>query len=215
VLCGALALIAALWAAPPDGAPSDHQGPRAVDGDTVIWADGRRVRLAGVDCPETGRPGAEAARLLAQAHLDAAGPALALVPPEPPRDAYDRLLADIHSGSRSLSTGLVEAGLAWRYRSSDQTLLTAQQEAVRQRRGIHAILDHPLTQGPYVETSTSFHHPACRLVRTRSRQLELRWGAAGSFASGRSPCRSCLAWPPRPPLGPWSRFRPEALSSGW
>lgn len=178
--------------------------------------DGRRLRIDRIDCPETGRPGAAAARDLA-ARFVAAGPA-SLCPREPPADRYGRLLGDLEVGGERLSAVLVAAGLAWRYRCHDADLLRLQERAVHQRLGVHSVLDHPCCQGPLRLTDTSFHRPDCGLLATGGREYPLAFGAEQPLASGLAPCRHCLAWPPAPPgappLGPslaaWSTAGPHA-----
>ena len=70
---------------------------RVVDGDTVALADGRRVRIIGIDAPEIARRGTpgEAGGLAARRHLvtllDGAG--VQVRPGATPRDRYDRHLA--------------------------------------------------------------------------------------------------------------------------
>ncbi len=183
----------------------------AVDGDTLVARDGRRLRLPGIDCPETGRPGAEEARRLSQAFVDAAGPEGPRPEPAAPGlDVYGRLLADLRSQDGSLSERLVDAGLGWVYRGGDDGLLRAQRRAVRLRRGVHALLDRPPAAGPFLLTGSAFHRPSCRVVRERQGVLPTAPRADGPFEDGLSPCRRCLAWPPAAPLGAPSVRGPDS-----
>jgi endonuclease YncB( thermonuclease family) len=189
-----LTLVVAAGAGSAPGAPSSPEGIRALDGDTVALADGRRVRLVSVDSPETGRPGAEAARAFSAAFLEA-GP-VRLDPADPPLDRYGRLLADLRRGEQSLSLGLVEAGLAWAYRGASASLLDSQVAAVEHRRGVHGGLE-AWSDGPLLVTGTGFHALGCSLIGDRRRDLPVEASPERPLKEGRSPCRRCLPWPPR------------------
>jgi len=169
-------------------------GPLAVlDGDTLALPDGTRVRLPGVDCPETGRPlAAEAARFTA---AFVAGRDTSLAPGHPPRDRYGRALADVRAGGASLSAGLVRAGLAWVYADEGRGLVALQAEAVAARRGVHARLARagPL---PLLCGGGRFHRADCPLVARQAARRECCWDVAALLAAGRAPCRTCLPWPP-------------------
>jgi endonuclease YncB( thermonuclease family) len=181
---------------PPTGPPrvaTSAGGVEVIDGDTLRWPDGRRVRLAAIDTPEVGRPLAdEAARFVAEA---LAGREVALVPPDPPTDRYDRLLADVLVDGRSLSEALVASGLAWLYEPGDAPLLDRQAEAVAARRGVHAYVGRA-GPGPFVVTSRRFHRRDCRWIADGLAGRPLEADVASLFSRGLSPCRTCLPWPP-------------------
>ncbi|MFO7303690.1 MAG: thermonuclease family protein [Acidobacteriota bacterium] len=109
------------------------------DGDTVQIAAGRgtmRVRIFGIDAPESGQAfGREAreiaARLLASQLVDVVIRDV---------DSYGRLVAELRQGDRNLGRELVAAGAAWHYTaySDDATLARAEQEARAARRGLWA-----------------------------------------------------------------------------
>lgn len=187
-----LGLVWVLWLGGPAPGPAPP-GPRALDGDTVLLADGERVRLCGVDTPELGRPFAEAAGRWTARFL--AGGAFTLDPPDPPRDRYGRLLADLRRGDESLSESLVAAGLAWVYRSTSRSLLDMQAVAVEHRRGVHRGLGD-WRGGLLVVTRSSFHRLGCPLPGRPPEDLPLESTPEGPFKSGLSPCRRCLPWPP-------------------
>jgi len=171
-------------------------GPvEVLDGDTLRLPDGRRVRLAAIDTPEWGRPGAAEATARVQHLLADGAPPLALVPSDPPRDRYGRLLADLHLDGASLSAILIEEGLAWVYMVSDASLLALQVEAVDARRGVHARLDR-WRPGPLLMTSTRFHRADCPWVRRSAASRDLTRDAASLLKRGLAPCRTCLPWPP-------------------
>lgn len=113
------------------------------DGDTLVVSDGRRVRLAQVDAPETsecfGSQATEALRRLTTART------LVLRPPSegPETDRYGRTLADVHVGGVSVNEALVREGAAeWfeQFASEDpdlaRRLRSAEEEARRAGRGL-------------------------------------------------------------------------------
>lgn len=126
-----LAFAVLLFAAPLAAAPMPlcGAGPRVtciVDGDT-FWLDGRKVRIADINTPETGQPAcpreAELGRratLKLQALLSAGPLELAPAAGGPDADRFGRLLRLALRDGRSLGDELVAAGLAepWRGRRS-------------------------------------------------------------------------------------------------
>lgn len=148
-----LALAAARWgngrrtASPP---PAASEGvvavKRVVDGDTLLLVSGERVRLQGVDTPETVKEhtpvepwGPEASQFTkdftrsGRVRLEFDGER---------RDRYGRLLAFVWVDDRMLNEELLRAGLArfeGRYDYSDakkRRFRAAQDEARRAQRGI-------------------------------------------------------------------------------
>ncbi|MGQ9604740.1 MAG: thermonuclease family protein [Thermogutta sp.] len=120
---------------------------RVVDGDTLVLAGGERVRLLGIDAPESVKPnspveplGPEAARAL-QEYVRAADDRIRLET-ESKRDKYGRLLGVAWAGDVCINEALVEAGLAraeTQYSYSEvlkARLLAAQERARAARRGI-------------------------------------------------------------------------------
>ncbi len=164
-----------------------------LDGDTLRLPDGRRVRLAAVDTPELGRPCADEARDFSAARLAAAS-GWRLVPADPPRDHYGRLLADVLLDGESLSEALLLAGLATLYESDSPRLLACQAAAVRERAGMHARLGR--ARGPFVVTARRLHRPGCPWARLDGPDADVCADAAQALLAGRSPCRTCLQWPP-------------------
>jgi endonuclease YncB( thermonuclease family) len=88
-----------------------------VDGDTLLLADGRRVRLIGVNTPEldhegaADEPGAQQAARFAGVFL--ADKQIGLVSGVSASDRYGRVLAHVYSASgASLEEALLDAGLA-------------------------------------------------------------------------------------------------------
>ena len=110
------------------------------DGDTidVLTSANRKVRLrlSGVDCPETGQPfGANAKKFVSER---VGGRMVRVV--ETDRDRYGRIVAEVYDGTpMTLNVALVEAGLAWHYKqyAADRTdIAAAEQRARTQLRGL-------------------------------------------------------------------------------
>ena len=120
-------LLIARWQGwfPDDRAPSPrgaasgvYEVERVVDGDTLLVRGGQRVRLQGVDTPETvaeDRPvepwGPEATAFTQRFIRDAGGRVRLEIDGEP-QDQYDRWLRFVWHGDRMLNEELVRAGLA-------------------------------------------------------------------------------------------------------
>jgi micrococcal nuclease len=94
---------------------------RVVDGDTIVVDDGERVRLIGIDTPESVKPdspvecfGLEASRRLSQ--LLPVGIRVDLVADVEPTDRYDRTLAYVYLPDGRFVNGLlVSEGFAFAY----------------------------------------------------------------------------------------------------
>lgn len=154
-LCVVLLLAAAsYWAPRPPGeepsplAEGTHLVRRVVDGDTLLLASGHRVRLQGIDTPETVREGypvepwgPEASAFTKQFVREADG-RVRLTFGNERLDRYDRFLAFVWHGERMLNEELVRAGLAnarldYRYSAAmKRRLKTAENEAKAARRGM-------------------------------------------------------------------------------
>ncbi|MEZ6065843.1 MAG: thermonuclease family protein [Planctomycetaceae bacterium] len=119
---------------------------RAIDGDTLLLESGHRVRLIGVDTPETKHPdrpaepfGAEAARFTAS-HVE--GRSVRLEYDLARLDEYQRVLAFVYLDDRLLNEELIRAGLSraetgFAFRASLQRRFRAAEEEARQAgRGI-------------------------------------------------------------------------------
>lgn len=95
-----------------------HGVARVVDGDTLLLDSGARVRLIGVDTPETVKPesaveafGPEAAAYTERFVADAGGRVYLRFDRER-KDRFDRFLAYVFHGERMLNEELVFQGLA-------------------------------------------------------------------------------------------------------
>lgn len=125
-----------------------HRVRRVVDGDTLLMDSGARVRLEGINTPETVREnypvepwGPEASKFtkdfIARAKYD-----VRLTFGNDRLDDYGRYLAFVWDGERMLNedlvrVGLAEARLGWNFSNNlKRRLRIAQDEAKRERRGI-------------------------------------------------------------------------------
>jgi micrococcal nuclease len=95
--------------------PGDCVIRRIVDGDTFYCADGRKVRLLGIDSPELGQgePGRDARDALQS--LVPVGRSIRLEGDAAPRDRWGRTLAWAWSGSRLVNEAMVRGGWAVLY----------------------------------------------------------------------------------------------------
>jgi micrococcal nuclease len=125
-----------------------HNVRRVVDGDTLLLESGARVRLQGIDTPETvaeHRPveawGREASQF-AKDFIRRADGRVRLTYSLERKDRHDRFLAFVWDGDVMLNEELVRAGLAharldYRYSGTmKRRLAAAQDEARAARRGL-------------------------------------------------------------------------------
>ena len=119
---------------------------RVVDGDTLLLADHTRIRLLGVDTPETKRPdtpvepfGPEASAF-SKAHVE--GRTVRLEFDKERHDKYGRVLAYVYVGDWFLNEELLRAGLGHAItnhpysESMKRRFRAAEREAKRQHLGI-------------------------------------------------------------------------------
>lgn len=117
------------------------------DGDTLELATGRdrpvRVRLYGIDAPETGRRGepgqpyGREARRALQAKVASQRVAVEVAD----RDRYDRIVGVVRIAGRDINREMVEEGWAWAYRHYLQgpyasAYLRAEEDARARRAGL-------------------------------------------------------------------------------
>jgi len=108
-----------------------------LDGDSLRVSDGARtleVRLHGIDAPEFGQPGSDAARRALRSMTR--GAELTLTPVT--IDRFGRTVGELHRDGEHLNRRLVAEGHAWVFRrfSRDPALLQAQAQAQAARRGL-------------------------------------------------------------------------------
>jgi micrococcal nuclease len=154
VLCSLLVIwrlyvVAGSAPAGPEVLPEGmHQVQRVVDGDTLLLESGARVRLQGIDTPETVTEdmpveawGPEASQF-AKDFIERAGKRVRLTFSLERKDRHERFLAFVWNGDTMLNEELVRAGLAharldYRYSGTmKRRLAAAQEEARKAGRGI-------------------------------------------------------------------------------
>lgn len=135
---------------------------RVLDGDTIeVFRNGtQRVRIEGVDCPESGQPFSQVARNFTRQLLFDRTVNVRPVT----MDRYGRIVARVLVDGQDASLELVRAGLAWHYTtySSDVVLAAAEREARSAHRGLWADV-RPIP--PWVQRRPSATAPARRSVQ--------------------------------------------------
>jgi micrococcal nuclease len=186
--------------APP---PQEALVVRVIDGDTLVLAGGRAVRVLSIDAPEMARDGRPAEFLAHQAKAALAGLTLnrkiSLEYGPLHYDQYGRLLAYLFLSDHTLvNAELVRRGLARVYFHSPnlsyrKVLLAAQQEAIEAGRGIWPRLlqqDEPYYLGN--RRSLRLHRPKCPLGARMASANRVRFTSLKkAYLLGYSPCRSC------------------------
>ena len=135
------------YAAPPACDRSGaYQIARVLDGDSLVLADGRELRLIGVNAPEYGKDGSPDRPLAREAHQALAelvtGRCITPVPESELTDRYGRMLAHIVlPDGVSAEEVLLRRGLAWMIAIAPNVawtakLSTAETQARTQRRGV-------------------------------------------------------------------------------
>lgn len=158
LIVAALALWQYLTQAPPHvvHAPGAMvRVERAVDGDTLLLDDRTRVRLLGVDTPETKRPDWPVERFGPEAHeftsTHVEGRRVRLEFDKERHDKYGRVLAYVYVDDWFLNEELIRAGLGRAItnhpysETMKRRFRAAQREAQHQRRGIWSVEREPNT----------------------------------------------------------------------
>lgn len=126
----------------------------ASDGDTLRLADGRKIRLIGINTPELARDGQPAQPLANDAKtalnrlLAQSGNRIGLQYGSERFDTYQRLLAHVYlADGRSIQAALLEQGMATAFTtppndSGSDCYQSAEQLAMQQRRGVWALADY-------------------------------------------------------------------------
>ena len=172
------------------------------DGDTVVLADGTRVRYIGVNAPEVAHEdlpeekfGPEAAafnrRLVYQKKVK-------LELDRERHDQYGRLLAYVFlENGAFVNAGLVKGGYAYYFfqrpnTKYDRFLLNLQREAMVKRVGLWKAFHDE--SGPYIGNTRSrrFHRPMCRFGKATSAKSRIIFKKKyDAFWAGHSPCKQC------------------------
>ncbi|MCY1273613.1 Staphylococcal nuclease-like [compost metagenome] len=171
---------AAQAACPLPGKLPSHAVQRVVDGDTLRLADGRNVRLIGINAPELAHQGrstepyAEAARKRLQELVAANDGRVGLRVGVQGKDHYGRTLAHVYDAAgRNLEAELLAAGLGYQVAVAPNVELVAcqraaEREARRAGRG--------LWRRSPVRSAQRIEQAGFALVRAQVRQVERNRG---------------------------------------
>jgi micrococcal nuclease len=187
----------------PAGPPQEAQVVRVIDGDTLVLADGARVRVLGIDAPELEHDGHPADFLAHKAKAVLSEltlhQKLSLEYDRLHYDQYGRLLAYLYLPDHTfVNAALVRQGLARVYLIAPnlqhrEALLAAQKEAIEANRGIWQQLlkqDEPFYLGN--RTTLRLHRPKCPLAAKMASTNRIRFTSLKeAYLLGYSPCRSC------------------------
>lgn len=180
------------------------------DGDTLYLQSGQKVRLKGIDAPETGHEknprqyyALESRKRLEDLVEDRT---LSIEAETLNADRYGRILAYVYlPDGRFLNSLLLRQGTAFFYphprqdQPHEDELLRSQQRAMHERRGFWGrILTMPAANRPYVGNAGSlrFHTPDCtygRRIKPDNQRMFSNLRQA--FDAGYAPCRNCTPWP--------------------
>jgi micrococcal nuclease len=180
------------------------------DGDTITVLRGAtpvKIRLDGVDCPESGQDFGRRAKQFTSALVFGKTVTVG----SGGVDRYGRRIARVDADGQDVSLALVKAGLAWHYKqySNDPVLARAEVAARAQRAGLWSepnamapwTFRHPVsnaqngstTKGPFRANINSgvFHRPGCPHYQCRN-CTRLFQTQEEAMAAGFRPARDCL-----------------------
>jgi len=183
-------------------ASSFHRVRWVDDGDTVVLADGRRVRYAGINAPEVAHENSPAERLGPEARdfnrklvLEKK---VRLEFDREKQDQYGRVLAYVFlQDATFVNAELVNRGYAYHVfrrpnTKYDPLLLRLQREAMAKRVGMWQRF--PDEKGPFLGNSHSkrFHQMTCPFGKgTSPKHRNIFKTKYEAFWSGYSPCKRC------------------------
>jgi endonuclease YncB( thermonuclease family) len=167
-----------------------------IDGDTFELSDGRRIRLIGVDTPETDMPFYAEAVAFAESLL--MRKQISTEFDEEERDKYGRSLVYAYLDSNLVNEMIICRGLGIVYLFESNLkyanlLIEAQKEARAGNLGIWSLPDPP-PEDYYVniEGSYRFHRPLCMAIkRSDPEKRKVYYSREELLDKGFSPCRNC------------------------
>ena len=176
---------------------------RVDDGDTVVLADGRRIRYLGINAPEIqhgGKSSEPFGRVAMRFNRDLAlHQKIRLEYDAERQDAYGRDLAYLFlSNGIFVNAEIVRHGYAHCLPSAlnkryETLLLLAQREAMQQGRGIWQKMKKSFERLVGNMNSKRFHRPGCQAARNMRKTNQLFfYGKWNAFWNGYAPCRQCL-----------------------
>ncbi|HWR82572.1 MAG TPA: thermonuclease family protein [Candidatus Deferrimicrobium sp.] len=182
-----------------DRSPADRFTVKKImDGDTMEFQGGDRLRLLSIDTPEKGeRYYKEACEFLSDISL---GKTARVEFAGARRDRYGRLLGYVYIDTIFVNKAILENGLGVLYLFKDneferpeiKELLAAQRVAMASQVGIWSVERQPEDFYVAVEGSFRFHRPACRdLGELRPDHHRILASREEALYDGLSPCRTC------------------------
>lgn len=207
---------------------------QVLDGDTLVLADGRQVRLIGINAPELGKDGAPDEPFAREAHafLTAllAGQRVTLVLDEEHTDRHGRLLAHAYlPDGRNVQEKLLRQGLAFLVAvSPNLSRLSAYREAEEEaRRARRGVWNHPaytpLAAQQVRETGFRFVAGTVRRVGKDPRTYYFDLAPRFTLVVARSDWERYFAHPPSsavqlcsiPPCQPEALLGKSVVARGW
>ncbi|MGM0423422.1 MAG: thermonuclease family protein [Thermodesulfobacteriota bacterium] len=182
------------------------------DGDTLFLQSGQKIRLKGIDAPETGGDKDPAQYYARESRKGlwslVQGTELTLEAESLEADRYGRILAHVWlPGGKLLNEEMLARGLAFYYPHPGQgqeagyseRLLQAQQRAMNQGLGFWPrILEGKEARQEYLgnKRSKRFHSLDCAFGQRISEKNLIRFsGLREAFEAGFAPGRKCTPWP--------------------
>ncbi|MDD2219915.1 MAG: thermonuclease family protein [Desulfoplanes sp.] len=204
-------LVSLLMYSPAHGASWTVRAKWVPDGDTLFLVSGEKIRLKGIDCPETAHDGKNAQFYAKEARRYLwrliRNQDLLVDTRDIGADRFGRIVTYVYlPDGRLLNRVLVENGYAFCFPhakdaadSLQQDFLRAQQRAMNGLRGMWArILRIPAANKSYIGNSSSrrFHALNCRYARKiRPKNRVVFSTLRQAFYAGYAPCRTCTPWP--------------------
>ena len=176
------------------------------DGDTIRLADGRRIRLAGIDAPEkdpeqywSRRSTAYLTDVLRRSDMRVSVTPVA-------EDRYGRIVAEVcDSSGKSINVSILRDGMAYYYPHQELSpelasrLLAAQRKALHERKGLwKGLLELRMAGEPYIGNRKSLRvfSQDCRDGFSIAKYNRVEFSSLEeAFEAGFAPARSCAIWP--------------------
>ena len=181
---------------PVVGATERVKVVRCIDGDTVVLADDRRVRLVGINTPERDtKLYAEATDALREL---VEGREVTLEYDQERQDQFKRTLGYLHRDGMFVNGEIVRRGLAYCYTwkpntAHSQDLVKLQRVAREAEAGLWGLPKPPPAER-YVGSKTGhrFHREGCKRMSRTSQAKRIEWATRDeAFDVGQNPCSDC------------------------
>jgi micrococcal nuclease len=166
------------------------------DGDTFRMSSGKKVRIVGIDTPETGERFHDEAKYYLSSLI--INKEVTLKPLAAGKDRYQRILAQVFVDTMDIGLAMIQAGYAQLYLFSDDNFLKerylpALKGAIGQKKGLWGV-QPPKAEAYYltVKGSYRFHRPPCPSIKNANpKNLKKIKTRLEALENGLSPCRNC------------------------